>query len=73
MLDGACEAEFKSKADRAGIGVHPVSALYGEGHAATGQRRAGFIFGYAALEVREIRKGIALLADAVGAPTRAAK
>lgn len=28
------------------------------------KRRAGFVFGYAALEVSEIRRGIARLADA---------
>lgn len=47
-----------------GVGIYPVSGLYENGRGGA-KRRAGFVFGYAALEAREIRHGVARLASAL--------
>lgn len=64
-VDASHEGELAGRARQRGVGVYPISALYGDGQAAASMRRAGFVFGYAALEDGEIRKGIARLADAL--------
>lgn len=63
--DASHEGELAGRARQRGVGVYPISALYRNDRAAASMRRAGFVFGYAALEDGEIRKGIARLADAL--------
>ena len=64
-VDAAREAEIAARGRQRGVGVYPISALYGDERAGASKRRAGLVFGYAALEDGEIRKGIARLADAL--------
>jgi GntR family transcriptional regulator/MocR family aminotransferase len=62
------ESELAGRARQRGVGLYPISGLYGdEQAAATAMRRAGFVFGYAALDDGDIRKGIARLAIALRA------
>lgn len=58
------EAQMAGKARSAGVGIYPISELYGPWRAAA-KRRAGFVFGYAALEEQDIRQGVARLAGAL--------
>lgn len=67
-LDGvpACrEAAICAAASEAGLGLYPVSPLY----SAEGERpaMAGFVLGYAALDVEVIRRGAAALAAVLAA------
>ena len=64
-VDASRESEIARRAKQKGVGVYPISDLYGTERAGASERRAGFLFGYAALEDREIRKGVARLADAL--------
>ena len=48
-----------------GVGIYPISALYGDAREVASKRRAGFVFGYAALEEREIQLGVGRLANAL--------
>ncbi|MFA5958556.1 PLP-dependent aminotransferase family protein [Hyphomicrobium sp.] len=48
-----------------GVGIYPISGLYGDGHGPAPKRKAGFVLGYAALEEREIRIGVSRLATAL--------
>lgn len=64
-IDATREDEIAGRARRNGVGVYPITALYPDRRLLASRRRAGFVFGYAALEDREIRKGIARLADAM--------
>ncbi|HZP36934.1 MAG TPA: PLP-dependent aminotransferase family protein [Methylomirabilota bacterium] len=49
-----------ARAARAGVGIYPVAPFY-----AVPPRRAGLLFGYAALTEAEIRAGVRRLADAL--------
>ena len=64
-IEAAQEGEIANRGRQKGLGVYPVSGLYGDDRGGASIRRAGFVFGYAALEEEEIRKGIARLADAL--------
>ena len=64
-VDAAREGEIADRARQNGVGVYPISGLYPNNKVSTSRRRAGFVFGYAALEDKDIRKGIARLADAL--------
>ncbi|MGE8131955.1 PLP-dependent aminotransferase family protein [Methylobacterium sp. NPDC080182] len=57
------ESTLASTARVAGIGLYPVSPLYDP--AGPQPTVAGFVFGYAALEATELRRGVAVLADVV--------
>lgn len=59
------EGQLARKARQAGVGIYPISDLYERRRAGAAKRRAGFVFGYAALEEGEIRQGVARLADAL--------
>lgn len=61
----AQEEQLAQQARSAGVGIYPISDLYEHPRAFAAKRRAGFVFGYAALEERDIRKGIARLAGAL--------
>lgn len=63
-LDAAQEDAIVQNARHKGVGIYPVSGLYENGRGSA-NRRAGFVFGYAALETRQIRHGIARLASAL--------
>ena len=52
-----------ARAARAGVGIYPVAPFYAEP-----PRRAGLLFGYAALTEGEIRAGVRRLADLLQAP-----
>ncbi|WP_426411686.1 PLP-dependent aminotransferase family protein [Bradyrhizobium ganzhouense] len=65
-LDAAQEDAIARSARHRGVGIYPVSGLYENGRGSA-KRRAGFVFGYAALEAREIRHGVASLASALRA------
>jgi GntR family transcriptional regulator/MocR family aminotransferase len=64
-FSAASEDAIAKLARRAGVGIYPISGLYPEGGPANSKRKAGFIFGYAAVEERDIRSGIARLAGAL--------
>jgi GntR family transcriptional regulator/MocR family aminotransferase len=59
------EEQLAKKARSAGVGIYPISELYEHWRAVAAKRRAGFVFGYAALEERDIRQGVARLAGAL--------
>jgi GntR family transcriptional regulator/MocR family aminotransferase len=59
------EEQLVQKARSAGVGIYPISDLYEHPRAVAAKRRAGFVFGYAALEERDIRHGVARLAGAL--------
>lgn len=63
-FDAAQEDAIAQNARHKGVGIYPVSGLYENGRGSA-KRRAGFLFGYAALEARQIRHGIARLASAL--------
>lgn len=48
-----------------GLGVYPISPLYAEEEAAVRPDRAGLVLGYAALDVRQIERGVELLDCAI--------
>jgi GntR family transcriptional regulator/MocR family aminotransferase len=56
------EKQLVQKARSAGVGIYPISDLYQHPRAVAAKRSAGFVFGYAALEERDIRQGVARLA-----------
>lgn len=64
-FDAAQEDQMARNARQTGVGIYPVSDLYESGRRVAAKRRAGFVFGYAALEEREIWQGVARLADAL--------
>jgi GntR family transcriptional regulator/MocR family aminotransferase len=68
-VDMAREGEIAARGRQKGVGVYPISDLYGDGRQGASKRRAGFVFGYAALEGGEIRKGIVRLVEALRAPS----
>ena len=51
---------------RAGVGIHPISSLYADAGERGRRRTAGLVMGYAALDERSIRRGVALLREALG-------
>ncbi|KRE17007.1 GntR family transcriptional regulator [Bosea sp. Root381] len=55
------EAGIQAAARQAGIGLYPVSPLYAAGTVRPAQ--AGFVIGYAALDVVQIRAGVKALAE----------
>ena len=60
------EEQLVQKARSAGVGIYPISDLYDHPRAVAAKRRAaGFVFGYAALEERDIRQGVTRLAGAL--------
>jgi len=59
------KSNWCKKARSAGVGIYPISDLYEHPRAVAAKRRAGFVFGYAALEERDIRQGVARLAGAL--------
>ena len=63
-IPAAHEGELIRKANQVGIGLHPLSPLYAAG-SATKPDRVGLVMGYGSLDVRQIRRGVELLADCV--------
>ncbi len=59
------EQQFVDKARARGVGIWPVSPLYAEGVKFRKERCAGFVLGYASLQVSDIDEGIRLLATAL--------
>lgn len=64
-LDAAQEDQMARNVRQTGVGIYPISGLYESGRGVAAKRRAGFVFGYAALEEREIWHGVARLANAL--------
>ncbi|UXT61240.1 PLP-dependent aminotransferase family protein (plasmid) [Agrobacterium fabrum] len=56
-IDSREEGNLANTAHEAGIGIYPISRLFAE----HGERRAGFVFGYASMQVRNIPDGVQLL------------
>lgn len=59
------EAEFLENARRVGVGLHSVSSLYDPKANDVVPDKVGVVMGYAALETRQIERGVHLLADVV--------
>jgi GntR family transcriptional regulator / MocR family aminotransferase len=59
--NGGTIKDVAGKAARAGVGLYPVDPFYLEP-----PRRTGIVLGYAPLSEREVREGIARLAEALG-------
>lgn len=70
-LPASAEAGVIEAARRAGVGVHAIAAFYGKRPGAARPDRAGLVMGYAALDGRQIERGVRRLAEAV-AQVRAA-
>lgn len=62
-LPRAREPDLIAAARRLGLGLHPISPLYGG--SAGGPDRVGLVMGYAALGLRQIEKGVDLLAEVI--------
>lgn len=58
------EARLAEMAHKAGAGIYPISPLFSNAKQSRQRRPAGFVLGYAALDERTIRRGVALLAKA---------
>ncbi|QEN91009.1 PLP-dependent aminotransferase family protein [Labrys sp. KNU-23] len=56
------EEELIRKAGQVALGLHPLSLLYAAGSAMRPDR-AGLVMGYGGLDVRQIRRGVELLAN----------
>ena len=65
-LDRTQEGELIARAREAGIGLYPISPLYGADEAVHRPDRAGIVMGYASLEVPQIGQGVAALAKLLG-------
>ncbi|WP_448952432.1 hypothetical protein [Labrys neptuniae] len=61
-IPAALEGDLIRWAARLGLGLHPISPLYATAKAARPDR-AGLVMGYASLDIRQIERGVALLAD----------
>lgn len=61
-IEAAREVDLASRAKERGIGIYPISGQFASEPIGE-QRKAGFVFGYAALDVLEIGAGIARLAE----------
>src|SRR5262249_34672781 len=64
-FDAAQEGQMARKVRQTDVGIYPISRLYESEQGVTAKRRAGFVFGYAALEEGEIWHGVARLANAL--------
>jgi GntR family transcriptional regulator/MocR family aminotransferase len=64
------EADLVAQARARQVGVWPVGPLYACGVRFRARRCAGLVLGYASLDVDEIERGVARLADAVSAILR---
>ena len=64
-FEAAQEVDMARRVREMGVGIYPISGLYGDGRDVGPIRRAGFVFGYAALDEREIGLGIERLARAL--------
>jgi GntR family transcriptional regulator / MocR family aminotransferase len=64
-LQKSSEAKLVELARRKRLGIYPVTALYDAGAAEVGPDRVGLVMGYAAMDVRQIKRGVHLLGDAV--------
>ncbi|WP_041672057.1 PLP-dependent aminotransferase family protein [Rhizobium leguminosarum] len=60
-FDRSEEQRLAATAQSAGIGIYPISRLYTRDT----ERRAGFVFGYASIDVRRIQGGVKLLQHAL--------
>ncbi|MEW9304233.1 PLP-dependent aminotransferase family protein [Labrys neptuniae] len=63
-IPAALEGELIRKAGQVGLGLHPLTPLYAAG-SATRPDQAGLVMGYGSLDVRQIRRGVELLANCV--------
>ncbi|MBE7731304.1 PLP-dependent aminotransferase family protein [Komagataeibacter sp. FXV3] len=64
-LPATAEAGLVARARQRGIGLYPVSPLYDPGHPEEAPTCAGLVMGYAALDARQIRQGVGMLAEIV--------
>ena len=64
-IAGEKEHMIAERVRRAGVGIHPISSLYADA-GGRGRRRTGLVMGYAALDERSIRRGVALLRGVLG-------
>jgi len=68
----ALESAVVAAAAACGLGVYPISPLYAAEDSAVRRDRAGLVLGYAALEAREIERGVDLLDRAIAEARRGA-
>ncbi len=61
----SAEAVLIGKARELGVGVHSIMPLYDPAVAESYPRHVGLVIGYAALDTRQIERGVALLRQAV--------
>ena len=59
------EADMIDRGQSAGLGLYPVTPLYGAPAVGYRPDQAGLVVGYAGLDVREIRRGVDCLARVV--------
>lgn len=64
-VDASREGEIVDAARSVGLGLYPVSSLYDRSTSRPG--KAGFVLGYAALDVDMLRRGVSLLAAVLNA------
>lgn len=64
-LPQSLETTLVETAQRLGVGVHTISALYDLDAAEVRPDRVGLVMGYSALDTRQIERGVHLLAQAV--------
>ncbi|WP_102324776.1 MocR-like pyridoxine biosynthesis transcription factor PdxR [Komagataeibacter saccharivorans] len=64
-LPATVEAELMARGRQKGIGLYPVSPLYDPARPEDAPACAGLIMGYAALDDRQIRQGVGMLAEVV--------
>jgi GntR family transcriptional regulator / MocR family aminotransferase len=62
-IPGNKESQIADRARRAGIGIYPISPLYADATEGSRYRNAGLVMGYAALDERSIRRGVAALSE----------
>lgn len=60
-----CEAALIAQAQKAGIGIHPVSPLYDSSRDPKMRDAVGLVMGYGALDTRQIEQGVHILADVI--------
>lgn len=64
-LPSVLEPALIEEARRIGIGLHSVTSLYDPAIAEAQSDRLSLVMGYSALEIRQIERGVELLAQAV--------
>jgi GntR family transcriptional regulator/MocR family aminotransferase len=64
-LARSLEDALVETARRTGVGVHPISSLYDKDSSDPSADKVGLVMGYAALDTRQIERGVHLLARAV--------